>query len=102
MAQFQLQKVDYDKTIKSLQNETAVLSAAVETREQKLEDFAAFKDELVTLRKQLNENDQLSNQMVRSMFDDYEYYKLLEEPNVESITLSSYNYQMKITFFRNN
>ncbi len=56
---------EYKKTIKALNNEKSVLSAAIEARDSKLTKMEKLKKEILSLQKQVEENHKLKNQVVR-------------------------------------
>jgi septal ring factor EnvC (AmiA/AmiB activator) len=60
----EMSKSEFEKTLKSLQNEKAVLTAAVEARERKLDKFKEMKDELVSLKQKLQEKEKQCDELV--------------------------------------
>lgn len=60
----EMSKSEFEKTLKSLENEKAVLAAAVEARERKLGNLKEMKDELASLKQKLQEKEKQCNELV--------------------------------------
>jgi chromosome segregation ATPase len=63
--QLEVSKLEFEKTIRSLENEKAVLTAAVEARDRKLDIFKELKHEVESLKQKLQEKEKECNKLVR-------------------------------------
>jgi chromosome segregation ATPase len=62
--QLEVSKLEFEKTIRSLENEKAVLTAAVEARDRKLDIFKELKHEVESLKQKLQEKEKECNKLM--------------------------------------
>lgn len=71
--ELEVSRIEFEKALRSLENEKTVLTAAVEARERKLDNLKELKDTVKSLTQKLQEKEEECNKMVRHRSHEFEF-----------------------------